>query len=102
MPAEEERLDRRTLLLTAAATAAAASLPSATGAAAAATAPQADAALLAAWVRLPFDGPGQLRLAWLDTAGAAHEVAAPIPVDLPGGGMAARLRLVNAAAHRAA
>src|SRR3954454_19832027 len=102
MPAEEERLDRRTLLLTAATTAAGASPPSATGAAAPATAPHVDAALLAAWVRLPFDGPGQLRLASLDATGAAHEAAAPIPVDLAADRMAARLRLASAAAHGAA
>jgi hypothetical protein len=102
MPAEEERLDRRSLLLTAAATAAAASLPPAAGAGTAATTPQADAVLLAAWVRLPFDGPGQLCLASLDAAGAAHAVAAPIPVDLPDDGVAARLQLAGAAAHRAA
>jgi|SRR5690349_21004655 len=102
MPTKEERLDRRTLLLTAAATAAAATRPKAAGAGAAATTPEAEAALLAAWVRLPFDGPGQLRLATLDAAGAARDVVAPIAVDLPGDGMAARLRLANAAAHRGA
>jgi hypothetical protein len=64
--------------------------------------PQVEAALLAAWVRLPFDGPGQLRLASLDATGAARELAAPFVVELPGDGMAARLRLAGAAAHRAA
>lgn len=100
MDAVPLRLDRRALLLAIAGSVAAASAPA--GAASATNLPQEEAALLAASVRLPFEGAAGIQLARLDHAGVPLERATAGRLDLPEGAMAMRLRLAADAARQAA